>query len=79
MNKEIIDSFFLEKCKEPIWGIRKACIEIMPQLVVLTDARKELLASVLMGLTKDSSKMVKIAAYKTIPEFLANYNSPNVP
>jgi len=23
--------------------------------------------------------MVKIAAYKTIPEFLANYNSPNVP
>ena len=39
----------------------------MPQLVVLTDSKKELLAHALLTLTKDGSKMVKVAAYKAIP------------
>lgn len=30
-------------------------------------------------MTKDGNKIVKIAAHKIIPEFLANYNSQNAP
>lgn len=33
----------------------------------------------MIHLTKDGNKIVKIAAHKIIPEFLANYNSPQAP
>jgi hypothetical protein len=79
LNKEIIDGFVLEKCKEPIWGIRKSCLEILPQLVVLTESRKEQLANMLLHMTKDGNKIVKINAHKILPEFLASYNAPNPP
>lgn len=79
LNKEIIEVFFSEKCRESIWGVRKACVEILPQLVLLTDAKKDHLAQLLLNFTKDGNKIVKISAFKIIPEFIANYNSPKIP
>lgn len=79
MNKEIIEGFFAEKCKELVWGVRKACVEVLPKLVILTELRKEFLAAILLNFTKDGNKIVKIAAFKIIPEFLANYNNLKVP
>lgn len=40
LNKEMIEGFFSEKCKENVWGVRKACVEALPQLVMLTDSKK---------------------------------------
>jgi serine/threonine-protein phosphatase 4 regulatory subunit 1 len=79
LNKEIIDQFFTDRCKETVWGIRKACVEILPQLVILTETKKEHLAHLLLNFIKDGNKMVKISAYKVVPEFIANYNSSKVP
>lgn len=79
LNKEIIELFFSEKCKESIWGVRKACVEILPQLVLLTDCKKDHLSQLLLNFTKDGNKIVKISAFKIIPEFIANYNSPKIP
>ena len=45
----------------------------------MTDAKKELLAQTLINFTKDGNKIVKISAFKIIPEFIANYNSDKVP
>ena len=50
-----------------MWGIRKSCLEILPHLVVLTDSRKEELGNMLLHLTKDGNKIVKINAHKIIP------------
>ena len=33
----------------------------------------------LLTLTKDGNKIVKINAHKILPDFLANYNAPNPP
>lgn len=46
---------------------------------MLTESKKEQLAQILISFTKDGNKIVKIAAFKTIPEFIANYNSSKVP
>lgn len=67
MNKEIIELFFTEKCRETVWGVRKACVEILPQLVLLTESKKEHLANLLINFTRDGNKIVKIAAFKIIP------------
>jgi hypothetical protein len=51
----------------------------LPQLVLLTESKKEHLANLLINFTRDGNKIVKIAAFKIIPEFIANYNSSKVP
>jgi hypothetical protein len=45
----------------------------------MTSTKKQSLAEWLIDLTKDTNKMVKLSAYKVIPEFLANYDSENIP
>lgn len=47
--------------------MRKACVEALPQLVILTDSKKEHLAQQLLTFTKDGNKIVKISAFKIIP------------
>lgn len=79
LSKEMIESFLAEKCKQNVWGVRKACVQALPQFVMLTESKKEQLAQILISFTKDGNKIVKIAAFKTIPEFIANYNSSKVP
>lgn len=54
-------------------------MEILPQLVLLTDLKKDHLSQLLLNFTKDGNKIVKISAFKIIPEFIANYNSPKIP
>jgi len=51
----------------------------LPKLVILSESKKELLSSILLNFTKDGNKIVKIAAFKIIPEFIANYGSSKVP
>ncbi|CAM6005149.1 unnamed protein product [Sphagnum balticum] len=36
LNRQIIDGFFVEKCRETVWAVRKACVEILPDLVRMT-------------------------------------------
>jgi hypothetical protein len=37
------------------------------------------LANALLSFTKDGNKIVKVSAFKVIPEFLANYESITMP
>jgi hypothetical protein len=53
-------------------GVRKACAEVLPQLVAHTK-EKEPLANLLLGLTKDGHKVVRLTACKVVPEFLGKY------
>jgi hypothetical protein len=39
----------------------------------MTKNKKEFLANALLIFTKDGNKIVKVSAFKVIPEFLANY------
>ena len=39
-DKEMIDNFYLQKCLEKVWGVRKACVEIISQLIKLTHNKK---------------------------------------
>ncbi len=36
----MIEGFYLQKCLEKVWGVRKACVEIISQLVKLTVGKK---------------------------------------
>lgn len=63
----MIEGFYLQKCLEKVWGVRKACVEIISQLVKLTVGKKEALANALLSFTKDGNKIVKVTAFKAIP------------
>ncbi len=52
---------------------------MMPQLVKETKSQKANLGNLLLAFTKDGNRIVKVAAFKIIPEFLANYESHEVP
>lgn len=53
-------------------------MEILPQLLEIT-CKKDVLATLLFHFTMDGNKLVKIAAFKILPEFLAKYGSKNPP
>ena len=53
-------------------GVRRACAEVLPKIVVFT-SEKEILANLLLGLTKDGHKVVRLTACKVVPEFLGKY------
>ena len=59
--------------------MRKACVEIISHLVKLTKNKKEDIAAALIAFTKDGNKIVKVSAFKALPEFLANYESEVMP
>jgi hypothetical protein len=54
-------------------------VEILPQLLAITANKKDVLANLLFHFTMDGNKLVKIAAFKILPEFLAKYGSKNPP
>lgn len=59
-------------------GVRKNCAEVLPQLVGFTN-EKEVLADLLLGLTKDGHKVVRLTACKVVPEFLGKYGHCHLP
>jgi hypothetical protein len=67
IDEEIVSSFFLERCRESIWAIRKVCAESLPELVYLSHSKKDALTSCLIAFTKDGSKIVRLTAFKKIP------------
>jgi hypothetical protein len=50
-----------------VWGIRKACVEVLPKLVAVSTTHKEALSLALLTFTRDGSKIVKLTAFKTLP------------
>jgi hypothetical protein len=60
-------------------GIRKSCAEVLPHLIELAHAEKSGLASLLLGLTKDGHKVVRLTACKAVPEFLGKYGGGELP
>lgn len=63
----MVRHFLAERCKEPMMGIRKSCAEVMPELVRLTATEKDILSTLILGLTKDGHKVVRLTACKSIP------------
>ena len=60
-------NFYLNEVKEHAWGIRKACVEILTDLLVIVKNCKEELAHTMLHFLKDGNKFVRIAAHKTLP------------
>lgn len=56
-------------------GIRRSCAEIMPGLAAIQSAHKHVLTNILLKLSKDTHKVVRLTACKAIPEFIAKGSS----
>lgn len=56
-----------------MWGVRKACVDKACDISKISDGetRETQLSEILLSFLKDSSKWVKIAAYKNLGPFLA--------
>lgn len=79
VDNKIIKGFYLKETKENAWGIRKACVEVITELLVKSKLTKEDLGNTLLTFLKDGNKFVRIASHKIIPEFIAKYGDKNVP
>lgn len=59
-------------------GVRKICAEVLPKLVSFTN-EKDALANLMLGLTKDGHKVVRLTACKVVPEFLGRFDDHRLP
>jgi hypothetical protein len=78
LSHSVVRDFLAERCREPVMGVRKSCAEVLPKLVGFTN-EKETLANLLMGLTKDGHKVVRLTACKVVPEFLGKFGDHRLP
>ena len=77
--KEIIDEFITSIAKEVTWALRKACVDVLPSHSEIAINRKDVLANLMLTLTKDSNKLVRVEALKVVPSFIAKFQHPSIP
>ena len=66
-------NFVLRLCKDSNWGVRKACVDGICEIANICDgiARETHLTETYLRFLEDSSKWVKVAAYKKLGPFIA--------
>lgn len=71
---------FLNLCQDEIWGIRKACAQVMPQMALLVslESRRKLLVLAMKRFIFDDSEWVIIAALKSLGQFIASFAQPQI-
>lgn len=58
--------FFMDKRKEHVWGMRKACVDVLVSMAEIADRpqREKELTQMLLEYLNDQNRWVKVAAYK---------------
>lgn len=67
-------------CKDEIWGIRKACAQVLPQMALLVslESRRRQLVPVMKSFIFDESEWVIITALKNLGHFIASFAQPQI-
>lgn len=66
--------FFIKKCEEKPWQIRKACVDIIVDIANICSMadRENKMAEVMLNfLTHDDNRQVKVSAYKKLGIFIS--------
>lgn len=77
--EEYLLDHFIEFIKDQVWAIRKVCAEIFSTIAQKCSlkTRKDILTEHFIKLLDDSSRWVKISAYKTLGSFIATFFNQN--
>jgi serine/threonine-protein phosphatase 4 regulatory subunit 1 len=65
--------FYLRSCKDVNWGVRKSCVDSIVEMAKISDneTKETELVERELEFMKDSSKWVKISAYKSLGPFIS--------
>lgn len=71
---------FIRLCKDEVWGIRKACAQVLPQMALLVslDSRRRQLVPAMKQFIFDDSEWVIITALKSLGQFIASFAQPQI-
>lgn len=66
---------FVDLCGDRVWGVRKACVEVMMPVACCStpEHRRLLLADILAKHLNDDSKWVRISAFQILGPFISTF------
>lgn len=71
---------FLELCRDEVWGVRKACAEVIMTVSCACSptSRRAQLAQAFARLLDDQSRWVRMSAFQTLGPFISTFADPSI-